>query len=73
MTFDRAREAFREYKTCESADAYLDRAVQHKAVHLIGSDALFNAVGEVASWLSASDQQLRSFEAVKASAFIWHK
>jgi hypothetical protein len=29
---------------------------------------LFNAVGEVASWLSASDQQLRSFEAVKASA-----
>ena len=35
---------------------------------LIGAQALFNAVGEVASWLSASDEQLRSLEAVKTSA-----
>ena len=70
MTFDQAKEAFRQHKTCESADAYLHNAVHHKAADLM---ALFNAVGEVASWLSASDQQLRSFEAVKASALIWHK
>ena len=73
MTFDQAKEEFREHKTCKSADAYLDRAVHHKAADLIGAQALFNAVGEVASWLAASDQQLRSFEAVKASAFIWRK
>ena len=73
MTFDQAKEAFREHKTCESADAYLHNAVHHKAADLIGAQALFNAVDEVASWLSASDQQLRSFEAVKASALIWHK
>jgi len=42
-------------------------------VDLIGADALFNAVGEVASWLSASDEQLRGLEAVKTSAFIWRK
>ena len=67
MTFDQAKEAFRKHKTCKSADAYLDRAVHHKAADLIGPQALFNAVGEVASWLAASDQQLQSFEAVKAS------
>jgi hypothetical protein len=70
MTFDQAKEAFREHKTCENADAYLHNAVHHKAADLIGSQALFNAVGEVASWLAASDQQLQSFEAVKASALI---
>jgi hypothetical protein len=73
MTFDQAKEAFREHKTCESADAYLHNAVDHKAADLIGSQALFNAVGEVASWLAASDQQLQSFEAVKASALGWRK
>ena len=73
MTFDQVKEAFREHKTCESADAYLHNAIHHNAADLIGAQALFNAVGEVASWLSASDQQLRSFEAVKASALIWHK
>ena len=51
MTFDQAKEAFREHKTCESADAYLHNAVLHKAADLIGAQALFNAVGEVASWL----------------------
>lgn len=73
MTFDQAKEAFREHKTCKSADAYLDHAVHRKAVDFIADDVLFNAVGEVASWLSASDQQLRSFEAVKASALVWRK
>jgi len=72
MTFDQAQEAFREHKTCRNADAYLDHAVHHKEVDLI-ADALFNAVGEVASWLSASDEQLRGLEAVKTSAFIWRK
>jgi hypothetical protein len=28
MTFDQAKEAFREHKTCGSADAYLHNAVQ---------------------------------------------
>jgi hypothetical protein len=73
MTFDQAKAAFREHKTCRNADAYLDHAVHFKAVDLIGEDALFNAVGEVASWLAASDRQLRSFEAVKASALISRK
>jgi len=31
MTFDQAKEAFREHKTCESADAYLHNAIHHKA------------------------------------------
>ena len=43
MTFDQAKEAFRQHKTCESADAYLHNAVHHKAADLM---ALFNAVGE---------------------------
>ena len=73
MTFDQAQEAFREHKTCRNADAYLDHAVHHKVVDLIGADALFNAVGEVASWLSASDEKLRGLEAVKTSAFILRK
>jgi hypothetical protein len=37
MTFDQAKEAFREHKTCESADAYLHNAVLHKAADLIGA------------------------------------
>jgi len=73
MTFDQAKAAFREHKTCRNADAYLHHAVHFKAVDLIGEDALFNAVGEVASWLAASDRQLRSFEAVKASALLSRK
>jgi len=73
MTFDQAKAAFREHKTCRNADAYLDHAVHFKAVDLIGEDALFNAVGEVASWLAASDRQLRSFEAVKTSALLSRK
>jgi len=73
MTFDQAKAAFREHKTRRNADAYLDHAVHFKAVDLIGEDALFNAVGEVASWLAASDRQLRSFEAVKASALLSRK
>jgi hypothetical protein len=41
MTFDQAKEAFREHKTCESADAYPHNAVRHKAADLIGAQALF--------------------------------
>jgi hypothetical protein len=73
MTFDQAKEAFREHKTCESADAYLHNAVHHKAADLIGAQALFNAVGEVASWLAAPDEQLQSLEAVNASAVAWRR
>ena len=40
MTFDQAKEAFREHKTCASADAYLHNAVHHKAADLIG-DGLY--------------------------------
>ncbi len=68
MTFDQSQDAFRGHKTCETADAYLDRAFHYKADYTIGDDIFFNAVGEVASWLSASDEHLRGFEAVKANA-----
>jgi hypothetical protein len=34
MTFDQAKAAFREHKTCRNADAYLDHAVHFKAVDL---------------------------------------
>ena len=40
MTFDQAKEAFRQHKTCESADAYLHNAVHHKAADLIGAPGL---------------------------------
>ena len=73
MTFDQSQDAFREHKTCDAADAYLDNAFHHKADDTIGDDTFFNAVGEVASWLSASDETLRGFEAVKANAPIWRK
>ena len=38
MTFDQAKEAFREHKTCRNADAYLDHAVHHKVLDLIGAE-----------------------------------
>jgi hypothetical protein len=68
MTFDQAQEAFREHKTSKTADAYLVNALHDKADKAIGDDTFFNAVGEVASWLSASDEQLQALEAVNASA-----
>lgn len=73
MTFDQAQETFRTYKTCRTACAYLAVASQREADEAIGKDAFFNAVGEVANWLSASDEQLRGFEAAKARAAAWRE
>ena len=73
MTFDQSQYAFRGHKTYKTAGAYLDNAFHYKADEAIGDDTFFNAVGEVASWLSASDEHLRGFEAVKANSPIWRK
>jgi hypothetical protein len=73
MTFDQSQDAFRGHKTFEAAAAYLDNASHHKADKAIGDDTFFNAVGEVASWLSASDEHLWGFEAFRANAPIWRK
>ena len=63
MTFDKAKASFRVSKNYETARAYLAAASQGKAT--IGPHMLFNAVGEVASWLSAPDEHLLAFEAAK--------
>jgi hypothetical protein len=73
MTFDQSQDAFRGHKTFGAAAAYLDNASHYKADNAIGDDAFFNAVGEVASWLSASDERLAGFEAFRANAPIWLK
>ena len=73
MTFDQAQEAFREHKTSKTADAYLENALHDKADKAIGDDTFFYAVGEVACWLSASDECLQGFDAVKANAPIWRR
>lgn len=71
MTFDQAQDAFRKHKTYKTADVYLDNATRYQAGDAIGDGILFDAVGEVASWLSASDEHLRGLEAVKASTSVW--
>jgi hypothetical protein len=58
MTFDQAQGMFRTHKTYETACTYLVVASQRKAVEANNPDTFFNAVGEVASWLSASDEHL---------------
>jgi hypothetical protein len=68
MTFAQARQAFRLHKTCESADLYLEDTTALKTAKAIGEETFFNAVGEVANWLSASDECLRTFEVVKTKA-----
>ena len=68
MTFDQAQRMFRTYKTYEMACTYLVVASQRKAVEATNPDALFNAVGEVASWLSACDEHLLALEAAKTKA-----
>jgi hypothetical protein len=65
MTFDQAQGMFRTHKTYETAYTYLAVASQRKAVKATNPDTFFNAVGEVASWLSASDAQLLAFEAAR--------
>ncbi len=64
MTFAQARQAFRLHKSCESAGVYLENTSALKTAKAIGEETFFNAVGEVANWLSASDECLRAFEAV---------
>jgi hypothetical protein len=59
MTFDQAQGTFRRRKSCETACAYLAIASRRKADATISTDTLFNAVGEVANWLSAPDEQLK--------------
>ena len=73
MTFDQSQYAFRGHKTYKTAGAYLDNAFHYKSDEAIGENTFFNAVGEVASWLSASDEYLRGLEAVKANLPIWRK
>jgi hypothetical protein len=68
MTFDQAQGIYRTHKTYETAYTYLAVASQRKAIKATNPDAFFNAVGEVASWLSASDEQLLAFEAAKIKA-----
>jgi hypothetical protein len=65
MAFDQAQGIFRTHKTFETTCTYLVFASQRKADEATNQDALFNAVGEVASWLSASDQHLLAFEVAK--------
>ena len=68
MTFDQAQRMFRTHKTYETACTYLVVASQRKASEATNPDTFFNAVGEVASWLSASDEHLLAFEAAKTKA-----
>ena len=68
MTFAQAQGMFRTHKTYETAYTYLAVASQRKAVRATNPDTFFNAVGEVASWLGASDEQLLAFEAAKTKA-----
>jgi hypothetical protein len=73
MTFDQAQDAFRKHKTYKTAGFYLSNAIHDQADDTIGDDIFFDAVGEVASWLSASDEHLRGLEAVRARISIWRK
>ena len=68
MTFDQAQGMFRTHKTYETAYRYLAVASQRKAVKATNPDTFFNAVGEVASWLSASDAQLLAFKAARTKS-----
>jgi hypothetical protein len=71
MTFDQAQGTFRTHKNYETACTYLVIAAQRKANDAIGKDMFFDAVGEVANWLAASDTHLLRFEAAKATADAW--
>ena len=56
MTLDQAQGMFRTHKTYETACTYLVVASQRKADE---ATSFFNAVGEVASWLSAPEKPRR--------------
>ena len=68
MTFAQAQGMFRTHKTYETACTYLVVASQRKADE---ATTFFNAVGEVASWLSAPDEHLLAFEAAKTKTAAW--
>jgi len=68
MTFAQAQGMFRTYKAYETACAYLVVASQRKADE---ATTFFNAVGEVASWLSAPDEHLLAFKAAKTKTAAW--
>jgi hypothetical protein len=73
MTFDQAQRTFRVHKTSLTACVYLAVASRRKTDESTGMDTFFDAVGEVANWLSASDEHLLGFEAAKAKSAAWHK
>jgi hypothetical protein len=68
MTFAQAQGMLRSHKTYETACTCPAVASQRKADK---ATTFFNAVGEVASWLSASDDQLLAFEAAKTKTAAW--
>jgi hypothetical protein len=59
----------RAEKTC----TYLAVASQRKADEAISKNAFFNVIGEVANWLSASDEHLLGLEIAKIRAAAWRK
>jgi hypothetical protein len=69
MTFAQAQRMFRTHKTYETACTYLVVASQRKADD--EATTFFNAVGEVASWLSAPNEHLLAFEAAKTKSAAW--
>jgi hypothetical protein len=73
MTFDQAQRTFRTNKTYTTSCIYLVIASQRNPDNAISNDTFFNAVGEVANWLSASAEQLRGFEIAKAIVATWHR
>jgi hypothetical protein len=71
MTFDQAKVSFRVSKNYETACAYLAATSQGKAA--IDPHAFFDAVGEVANWLSAPDKHLFGFGAASAITATWNR
>ena len=58
----------RTHKTYETACTYLVVASQQKTDE---ATTFFDAVGEVASWLSAPDEHLLAFKAAKTKTAAW--
>ena len=73
MTLDQAKDAFRKNKAYITAGWYLDSAAQYQVHNTVAHDVLFDAVGEVASWLSASDEHLRYIERASENISTWRK
>jgi len=74
MTFDQAQATFRTHKNHKTDCIYLAVASRRKAAPAISKDTFFDAVGEVASWLSTSDEHLLDFEVLRQKVpFISHR